>query len=231
MYMLKQKMSSGISIGSDELVHRIGEDGKDGKTFVVQLKKRESGNCLSAKYTLKARTKIAVKTFKQTKSINMITKESKFQQQAFLAGVSPQIYGVQLAEKYLCMQLLDSLPANTYKNNTLPDSLQYMICALMVRLDNIEVLHGDMNPLNVMLSKNGRPYLIDFGFAKSITRKITRDFGAHPNITVSLRGLSMGFSRHKVSVPIIDDCVQAAGNQLSLDDWIQKGERFLSQFD
>lgn len=223
-------MSSGISIEPSDLVDRIGEDGKDGKTFIVQLRKKSTGSCHDAEYTLKPRTKVAVKTFKPKKSTNMILKESKLQQSAFLVGVSPQVYGVDLEQKYICMQLLDSLPANTYRNNHLPESLQHMLCALMVRLDSIQVLHGDMNPLNVMLSKDGRPYLIDFGFAKKITAKVTREFGTHPNITVSLRGLSMGFSRHKVSVPIIDACVDSANAGNNLDHWIQEGERFLSEF-
>lgn len=223
-------MSCGLSIDPSLLVERIGEDGKDGKTFVVALPNKSEGKLADVVYKLKRGTKVAVKKFKTKKSIKMIQKEADFQQKAFLVSTSPQVYGIDLVQKCIYMKLLQTLPANTHQNESLPESLQYMICALMNRLDSILVLHGDMNALNVMLDAEGRPYLIDFGFAKRISAKVTREFGIHPNITVSLRGLSMGFSRHKVSVPIIDACVKAANANEELSFWFQEGERCLARF-
>ena len=62
-------------------------------------------------------------------------KEAQHQQACALTGASPPVLGVSLDEKYIVMHQLVSLPVDTYREAVLPDDLQYMICALMVRMD------------------------------------------------------------------------------------------------
>ena len=226
------KMSSGlISFTTSQISNesdQLGEDGKDGKTYLVKLKAAAKGNYGTQTFSLRKNTEIAVKTFKPKKSTNKIQKEASYQSEAAAAGISPTIYGVNLEERYIVMQKLCSLPAKDYQGYELPDRYQYQLCALMGRLDSIGILHGDMNALNVMLDTNERSYMIDFGFAKKITAAVTRKHGQHPNITVSLWGLIRGFQRYKVTTLIMNNCVEACKNGEDISHWIQKGEEELT---
>jgi len=225
-------MSSGLDIFSTETLttrhHQLGQDGKDGKTFLVKLKKKYMGEYSGNEITLKRGHPVAVKIFKKQKSVAKILKEAEYQN--LCTGISPRIYGVNTSEKYIAMEALDSLPAQMYKNNTLPENIQYMICALMKRLDNVAVLHGDMNALNVMLDTNGRPYMIDFGFAKKINNKILKKHGNNPNFTVSLWGLVRGFKRYKVQCDIMSDCMEAARAGEDIDTFVARGETLMEEF-
>lgn len=218
-------MSSGlISFVTSEISNgdQLGDDGKDGKTYLVKLKTAVKGNYGTQPFSLRKNTEIAVKTFKPKKSTNKIQKEASYQAEAAAAGISPIIYGVNLEERYIAMQKLSSLPAKDYQGQELPERLQYQLCALMVRLDSIGILHGDMNALNVMLDAKGRPYMIDFGFAKKITPSVTRKHGKHPNIVVSLWGLIRGFQRYKITSSIMNDCVEACKNGEDISHWTTK---------
>lgn len=207
---------------------QLGKDGKDGKTYMTKLKKKYTGEYAGQSFTVPRGRSIAVKTFKTKKSTANIRKEAELQAVCAEAGISPRVFGVNVEEKYIAMEMLDSLPAEDCRGGRLPDDQQYMICALMGRLDSVGILHGDMNALNVMLSSNGKPYMIDFGFAKKITKTVVRKHGEHPNFTVSLWGLATGFKRYKVSVPIINECVAAAKSDSDLSLWIERGEELLT---
>lgn len=202
---------------------QLGSDGKEGITYLVSVPKTFRGTVLDVDVHVRRNEDVAVKTFKRTKSTKRIMAEATLQQKCAAVGVSPYVYGVNLEEKYIVMQALDSLPAKTWAGKALPDDLQYMICALMARMDAAEVLHNDSNALNVMLDGSGRPYLIDLGLAKKTNRKIIRKYGAHPNVAVTLWGLVRGFRRCKVSVPIMDTCVSAEDSS----EYIQQGEEYL----
>lgn len=217
-------ISADLATNNDQL----GEDGKDGKTYLVKLSKKYTGEYDGQSFRLKKGHRIAVKTFKTKKSVNKIRKEAEYQHICAQVDISPAIYGVHYEEKYIAMDALATLPAKDYKNQSLPDNIQYMICALMGRLDDVRVLHGDMNALNVMLSTSGRPYMIDFGFAKKITSTVYKKHGARPNFTVSLWGLVRGFARYKVECTIMNECMEACKAQEDISDYINRGEILLS---
>jgi len=224
-------MSSGLShIDLEDLSgsQQLGKDGKDGVTYMHSLKKKYVGEYDGQPFSVPRGRSIAVKTFKAKKSVAKILKEAELQSICASAGISPQVYGVNVRDKYIAMEMMVGLPAEDYRGGVMPDEQQYMICALMGRLDSVGILHGDMNALNVMLCSKGRPYMIDFGFAKKITKATTRTHGAHPNFTVSLWGLATGFKRYKVSVPIINECVSAAKSDSDLSSWVERGESFLT---
>jgi RIO-like serine/threonine protein kinase len=187
---------------------QLGDDGKEGKTYLANLDGKN----------------IAVKTFKPTKSSAKIQREADFQQTCADVDVAPNVYYVNCEEKYIAMDKLDTLPAKTYKHNQMPDDLQYMICALMGRMDGVNVMHGDMNALNVMCDERGRPYMIDFGFAKKISPKMVKKYNGHPNVKVSLWGLIRGFKRYKVVVDILVECVAAD----EPTEYFERGEELLA---
>ena len=229
---IKSKMANPLLNYTSSVLEKnhqqLGQDGKDGKTYLAKLSKKYTCQYIDNTVTLPKNHKIAVKTFKTKKSIKKIQKEAEYQTICAEAGISPPIYAVHTQEKYIAMKALHSLPAQLYRNNTLPDEIQYMICALMDRLDKVGVLHGDMNALNVMLDINDRPFMIDFGFAKKINKAVTKKHGTHPNFTVSLWGLVRGFKRYKVSCDIMEKCMEAAKLKEDISNYIEEGERLLS---
>jgi tRNA A-37 threonylcarbamoyl transferase component Bud32 len=203
---------------------QLGKDGKEGITYIGTLKRRFKGSVLDMPVQLRKGARVAVKTFRAKKSVARIEKESTLQQKCAKAGISPQVYGIDADKKCIVMQMLASLPVETYREQELPEDLQYQICALMHRLDDAKVLHNDMNAHNVMLDESGRPYMIDFGLAKPITGAVTKKFGDAPNIKVTLWGLVRGFKRSKVQCPIMEQCLKA--NDRS--KFYEKGESYFA---
>lgn len=201
--------------------NQLGLDGKEGKTYQAKTFHKFQGTVFGLDVAVRKGTTVAVKTFKAKKSTAKISREASFQQLCAQTGASPLVLGVNLEEKYIVMHKLDSLPVETYRDQNLPDELQYKICALMNRLDAAGVLHSDMNPRNVMLDKNDRPWIIDFGFGKKIDNKVKKKHGDRPNISVTLWGLVRGFERNKVQCQIMRDCVD---NPLG---YIYHGEQLL----
>ena len=202
---------------------QLGLDGKEGKTFAAKTKKRFSGEVLGLDVTAPARSAVAVKTFKPKKSVNRIHKEAELQQKCAAVGASPMVLGVSNTERYIVMKQMDSLPAETFKGQEMPENLQYGICGLMGLMDEAGVLHNDMNARNVMLDSSGRPWMIDFGLSKSITKAVTRKHGEHPNIKVTLWGLVRGFKRCGVECPIMEACIRDP------DDYIERGKEILTR--
>tara|TARA_B110000285_G_scaffold235155_1_gene315215 strand:- start:12122 stop:12781 length:660 start_codon:yes stop_codon:yes gene_type:complete len=218
-------MSHGIvEFSTNELQfnsNQLGLNGKEGITYQAKTTKKFKGDVLGLDVSMRKGSVVAVKTFKPKKSTAKIMREATFQQACAQTGASPQVLGVNLEEKYIVMQKLDSLPVDTYREKDLPDDLQYKLCALMVRMDTAGVLHSDMNPRNVMLDKKGRPWIIDFGFGKKIDNKVKKKHGDQPNISVTLWGLVRGFERSKVGCQIMRDCVD---NPV---EYIEHGEQLL----
>ena len=226
--MMFKKMTEGLSHWTtaelSESAQQLGNDGKEGKTYLQTLTRRFGGRVLD--HNVSAHSSVAIKTFKKTKSPNTLLKEARFQQMAAVHGAAPPVYGVNTKEKYIVMQALANQPVHKYRGKSLPEDLQYMICALMGRLDNANVMQGDMNALNVMTDSSGRPYIIDFGFGKKIDKKLRRKRGEHPNISVTLWGLVRGFRHRRVSVDILDQCVSAADPT----PFFERGEVALASF-
>tara|TARA_B000000441_G_C21680212_1_gene312966 strand:- start:268 stop:939 length:672 start_codon:yes stop_codon:yes gene_type:complete len=202
---------------------QLGEDGKEGITYVGTLKKRYTGEAFGVKVSLRRGERVAVKTFRKAKSVAKMRKEAEFQQQCASAEVSPRVYEVDNQGKRIIMQMLDTLPAETYRGSELPEDLQYQLCALMHRMDDLGIMHNDGLARNVMLDTAGRPYMIDFGFAKKIDAKVKKKFGEHPNIKVTLWSLIRGFKRFQVTCKVMDACVKAEDKST----YFEKGEELL----
>jgi|TARA_B110001450_G_scaffold256629_1_gene287842 RIO-like serine/threonine protein kinase len=202
---------------------QLGLDGKEGKTFAAKTRKRFSGQVFGLEVSTSARSAVAVKTFQPKKSINRIHKEAELQQKCAAFGASPSVLGVSNAERYIVMTKMATLPVETLKGQEMPEDMQYAICGLMGLMDEAGVLHNDMNARNVMLDTNGRPWMIDFGLSKVITKAVTKKHGAHPNIKVTLWGLVRGFNRCQVTCPIMEACLGAD----TPEDYIEQGKEIL----
>lgn len=206
-------MSEGFTV--NQRGEQLGVDGKEGRVFETRLRKRFRATVLNHDINMSRGTRLAVKQFKRTKSPNRILREAEFQQQAAAVGVAPVIVGVHLDDKYIVMERADALIIDLYRGQELPDALQYMICALMARLDAAGILHNDGNARNLMVRKN-KPILVDYGFAKTLKRHKS-------NMGITLWGLVRSLKRHRVGVRLLDACV-SAGDRSS---FIRQGERLL----
>ena len=94
-------ISADLATNNDQL----GEDGKDGKTYLVKLSKKYTGEYDGQSFRLKKGHRIAVKTFKTKKSVNKIRKEAEYQHICAQVDISPAIYGVHYEEKYIAMDV------------------------------------------------------------------------------------------------------------------------------
>ena len=154
---------------------QLGSTGKEGKTYLVVDKK---GN------------EYAMKQFNPNKSSNNIKKEVEFGKLASKYGISPKIIDVNYSQKYIIMEKLDRTFFDVYKEKKgiISNDLQHNIVKVVNLLDKIGIFHGDPNPANFMI-KNGRVYIIDFGFSKKINEDLIKQYGKNPNNTFMILGL------------------------------------------
>lgn len=156
---------NNIEIDKKDFISR----GKDGEVYICYLKTKSG----KTEYT----KKFAVKVFKNRKSSEKFKQEVAFLREASLNDISPKIiYPTKdnirknKFDKIIVMELLgDNLMKYLEKENgNLSVSQQKKIINLFKTLDKLGILHGDPNPLNFLLDKNGDFLIIDYGFAREI---------------------------------------------------------------
>jgi len=155
-------------------IKQLGQAGKEGVTFMV--------------YDHDTENYYAMKTFKKTKSVNAIQREYDYQKMA--KKIAPKVIYLDLERKSIVMEKLDETLLEIIKkqNGTLTISQQSQILNLFLSLDEMKIFHNDPNPLNIMYKK-GKFYIIDFGFARTLTSKDIKDYGSSPNKTLMCLGL------------------------------------------
>lgn len=206
-------MSVGLRVRS--FGEQLGSDGKEGRVYEALCRRRFRSKVLDMSVHAPRGMRLAVKTFKPTKSFARMMREATFQQRAATVGVAPTVFGVNDEEKYLAMECGDALALDRYAGSRMPNSVQLMLCAYMHRLDCIGVLHNDGNARNVVM-KGNRPWLIDFGFAKKLPAR-------RSNRSTTMWMLARSFKRHGIDVPILFDFVEAEDP----GDFIDAGESLL----
>ena len=158
------------------IIKQIGNVGKEGVTYLVQRKNDGA--------------EFAMKTFKKTKSNKNILIESELQHIASKSGVCPKIIDVNLDEKFIVMDRLDTHLYDIMKkqNGDISKKHQEQIIDIFKKLDQTKVFHADSNILNYML-KNNKLYIIDFGMSRKIDEKLIKKLGNDsPNLTFMTLG-------------------------------------------
>ena len=114
-----------------------------------------------------------MKTFKKRKSIENIKKEAELQRMASEVNVCPKIISVNTVNNTIIMEKMDEHLYHVMRRQKgdLTRLQQEQIINIFIKLDEVNVFHGDSNILNYML-KDGRIYIIDFGMSKHIDRKL-----------------------------------------------------------
>lgn len=162
-------------------IHQLGREGKDGRTFLAV---DDNGN------------EVAIKIFSKKKSSASIIKEAKLQMIAAQHGIAPQVIDYDGDGKYIIMEKMDINLFDCFRqqNGQLTKEQQKALIHLFKKLDECKVFHGDPNPLNFM-QKNGRWYVIDFGFSKPINSKTIPKYGETPNMTYMPLGFKLKITK------------------------------------
>jgi tRNA A-37 threonylcarbamoyl transferase component Bud32 len=167
-----------------------GKKGKEGTTIIV---KGKSGR------------EYAIKLFKTKKSSDKILKEANFQERAAEAGVAPKVYAVNTKGKYIIMQKMSETIVDYARRKNLKELKkrhQAQLYALCKRLDEAGLVQNDGNPLNLMLDDNQRLYLIDYGFAMNIDKKVLKKRGSQPNINLTLWDFCSKLKHYRIGAPL-----------------------------
>ena len=207
-------MTEGFQVS--RVGERLGEQGKEGEVFATRTRKKFRNTVLGLPITLPRGYFLAVKQFKPRKSANRILREATFQQRAAEYHIAPRVVGINTEEKYIVMERCDARIMDEYRDRALPESMQYMLCALMARLDGLNILHNDGNIRNLMI-KQGKPILIDYGMSKKLPR-------GKSNFNTTLWMFVRTLARYNIDVPIVDACTRAKNRE----DFIRTGEQLLS---
>jgi len=157
-------------------IRQLGNKGKEGTTYLVVDKKGRE---------------FAMKTFRKTKSSNMLKTEYALQKKAASVGISPRVVEYDSISKYIVMEKMDCHLVEILKKNKtrLSRNYQYQILEIFEKLDEVKVFHGDSNILNYMI-KDGKVYIIDFGFSKEISDRLVKKLGTStPNSNIMTLGL------------------------------------------
>lgn len=160
-------------------ISQLGNKGKEGVTYLVKdTKDRE----------------YAMKTFKKTKSSRTLKMEYSLQKRAGKRGISPRVFSYDtVCSKYILMEKMDEHLLDVIKRGkgVLKKSAQLRILEIFNTLDSEGIFHGDANILNYMV-KNGKIYIIDFGFSKEITPALIKKLGTDtPNIKIMTLGFCL----------------------------------------
>ena len=167
-----------------------GKQGKEGVTFVVEDKDG---------------FRFAVKMFKKTKSSRKIQKEAEMQEDAARVGVSPRVFAVNLTEKFIVMECLKETIVDHVRQGCadksrveLSGTHQNRLIEICDRLDDVNIMQNDGNPLNLMVDDAGMLFVIDFGFAKRIDARLLRKRGPKPNTNTTLWHFQRSLQKYRI---------------------------------
>jgi tRNA A-37 threonylcarbamoyl transferase component Bud32 len=168
-------------------IRQLGNKGKEGTTYLVRDHKEKE---------------FAMKTFRKTKSSNMLKNEYVLQKQAASVGVAPRVVEYDSVSKYIVMEKMDLHLVDLMKKQkgNLLRNQQLQILDIFEKLDKVNVFHADSNILNYMI-KGKKIYLIDFGFSKEITSRLCKKLGTdYPNMRMMTLGLVLKLMEMKCPV-------------------------------
>jgi predicted Ser/Thr protein kinase len=166
-----------------KVLKQMGEDGAQG---VVSLVIFPNG------------LRSAMKQFKKSKSAARIQQEAEFQRKAAEAGIAPEVMHVDLKNRRIFMEPMESRVVDVLKGRS--DKLRKDLEFIMVKLDELDILHNDGNALNLMVDKDGCLRIIDFGLAKKITKTVRKKWDGEPNIKVTLFMIKKGLRKYNIQI-------------------------------
>ncbi len=94
---------------------------------------------------------------------------------------------------YLVSEYIDGQPLTRIRPNDSCTSLQWLaqICQAVAAAHQAGVVHGDLTPNNILLNRNGRIVITDFGFATHLQQRFT---GGVALESIASQGGTLGFA-------------------------------------
>ena len=180
-----------------------GKTGKEGTTFIA---------------TGESKKEYAIKLFKKTKSKKKIHDEAYYQSKAAEKNITPRVLGINLEANYIIMEKLEHTIVDYYKEILKKDVLtkkhQQRLIEICEKLDEVNIIQNDGNPLNLMLNDKGDLMIIDFGYAKTIDEKMLKKRGPEPNINLTLWHIQRNLKFYKLKSPLLKTRVQTYMNSI-----------------
>lgn len=168
-------------------IRQLGREGREGRTFLVMNHKSHEQFAMKLFKNYEEYKANDKKSYKKPIDIK---KEAELLTKASKKGISPKVIEYDEYGRYIVMEKLNTnlFECFVQQGYELTENQQKSIVELFKKLDKCKIFHKDPNPPNFM-RKNGEWYIIDFGFATPITKKIIQEYSDKPNLHYMTLGL------------------------------------------
>ncbi|EIN11749.1 MAP kinase [Punctularia strigosozonata HHB-11173 SS5] len=191
MCICRSDPSGRLSFEGKLVIHATGVDFSSGQSFAINMDQLElyedlgKGNYGTVKRVLHKPTKVlmAMKEIRlelEQSKLNAILMELDILHRA----VAPEIvefYGAFFIEScvYFCMEFMDAGSMDKLQAGGVPEEVLARILASMCRglkflKDELQIMHRDVKPTNVLVNRKGQIKLCDFGVSGQLEKSLAR---------------------------------------------------------
>ncbi|CAE6417099.1 unnamed protein product [Rhizoctonia solani] len=172
--------------GGKAVIHSAGVDFSNGSSFKINMSEFRldeelgRGNYGTVKKVYHKPTNVEIRLELDDAKLNAILMELDILHRA----IAPEIvdfYGAFFIEScvYYCMEYMDAGSLDTLNGVGVPEDVLARITASMVRglkflKDELQIMHRDVKPTNVLVSRKGAIKLCDFGVSGQLERSLAK---------------------------------------------------------
>ncbi|KAI0718964.1 kinase-like domain-containing protein [Cerioporus squamosus] len=183
--------SGALNFNGKAVLHAQGVDFSNGSSFAINMDQLQldeelgKGNYGTVKKVLHKPTKVAM----AMKEIRLELDEAKLnaiimELDILHRAVSPEIvefYGAFFIEScvYYCMEYMDAGSLDKLQGDGVPEDVLARITGSMVRglkflKDELQIIHRDVKPTNVLVNRRGQVKLCDFGVSGQLEKSLAK---------------------------------------------------------
>ncbi|TBU42857.1 kinase-like protein [Dichomitus squalens] len=183
--------SGALNFSGKAVLHAQGVDFSNGSSFAINMDQLQldeelgKGNYGTVKKVLHKPTKVAM----AMKEIRLELDDAKLngilmELDILHRAVSPEIvefYGAFFIEScvYYCMEYMDAGSVDKLQGDGIPEEVLARITASMVRglkflKDELQIIHRDVKPTNVLMNRRGQVKLCDFGVSGQLEKSLAK---------------------------------------------------------
>ncbi|KAI9067246.1 kinase-like protein [Trametes sanguinea] len=183
--------SGALNFSGKAVLHAQGVDFSNGSSFAINMDQLQldeelgKGNYGTVKKVLHKPTKVAM----AMKEIRLELDEAKLngiimELDILHRAVAPEIvefYGAFFIEScvYYCMEYMDAGSLDKLQGDGVPEHVLARITGSMVRglkflKDDLQIIHRDVKPTNVLMNRKGQVKLCDFGVSGQLEKSLAK---------------------------------------------------------
>ncbi|RPD78197.1 kinase-like protein [Lentinus tigrinus ALCF2SS1-7] len=183
--------SGALNFSGKAVLHAQGVDFSNGSSFAINMDQLQldeelgKGNYGTVKKVLHKPTKVAM----AMKEIRLELDDAKLngiimELDILHRAVAPEIvefYGAFFIEScvYYCMEYMDAGSLDKLQGNGVPEDVLARITGSMVRglkflKDELQIIHRDVKPTNVLMNRKGQVKLCDFGVSGQLEKSLAK---------------------------------------------------------